>query len=341
VCVLLIGLSVVPAWAAPPASGQIVHIVRWGENLSGIAVRYGTTTHAIMSANGLSNPNWIYAGQRLIIPGTGHGYQPQPSTCGQVYMVRYGDTLSGIAYRFGISASALMQANGIVNPNCIYAGQKLTIPCGSQPVYPPKPVHPIYPPKPVHPVYPPKPVHPIYPPQPDPHPPVHKPVDGRWYVVKPGDTLAKIAWRFGVNMWAIVKVNNIPNPNVIHVGQKLFIPSSMVHPKPKPKPATPGCEHMLWPRAGETLYGQIHAKGTADVENFWYYKLEYRKDGLDNWHYITGKEEPVHTGVLGMWDTHTVPDGSYTFRLVVVDGTGNYPPPCEIPVYVKNHHYHP
>jgi LysM repeat protein len=311
--------------------------VRWGENLTSIAARYGTTTHAIMQANGLSNPNWIYAGQRLIIPGGGHWQHPPTSTCGQVYVVRYGDTLSGIAYRFGISASALMHANGIVNPNCIYAGQKLTIPCGSKPV-PPKPVHPIYPPKPSHPIYPPKPSHPIYPPKPQPHPPVQKPVDGWWYVVKPGDTLAKIAWRFGVNMWAIVKVNNIPNPNVIHVGQKLFIPKA-THPH-KPKPSTPGCEHLLWPTAGAALSGKVYAKGTANIENFWYYKLEYRHDGLDNWHYITGQETPVHDGALGIWDTQTVPDGPYTFRLVVVDRTGNYPPPCEIPVQVKNYHGH-
>ena len=57
---------------AQPAHAQNqVHIVRRGETLSSIAARYGTTTQAIVRANGLPNPNYIYAGQRLVIPGAG------------------------------------------------------------------------------------------------------------------------------------------------------------------------------------------------------------------------------------------------------------------------------
>jgi LysM repeat protein len=48
-----------------------VHIVRRGETLSSIAMRYGTTAAAIASANGLRNPNFIWVGQRLRIPGGG------------------------------------------------------------------------------------------------------------------------------------------------------------------------------------------------------------------------------------------------------------------------------
>jgi hypothetical protein len=80
----------------------------------------------------------------------------------------------------------------------------------------------------------------------------------------------------------------------------------------------------------------IQAWGTADLASFGYYKLEYRKEGLDEWHYITGANNPVDNGALGTWDTRTVSDGRYVFRLVVVDRTGNYPPPCEIVVSVKN-----
>ena len=61
----------VPAPVTQPAAavqpGQQIHIVRAGENLFRISLRYGTTIQRLMLLNGLSNPNWIYAGQRLII----------------------------------------------------------------------------------------------------------------------------------------------------------------------------------------------------------------------------------------------------------------------------------
>jgi LysM repeat protein len=53
------------ATATPQAR---VHIVRAGETLAIIARRYATTATAIARYNGLSNPNRIYVGQRLLIP---------------------------------------------------------------------------------------------------------------------------------------------------------------------------------------------------------------------------------------------------------------------------------
>ena len=119
-----------------PSSG--VHVVRRGENLFRIALRYGTTAQALAAANGLANPNHVYVGQRLVIPG--HGTMPPapaPSTpSGQTYTVRRGDTLSAIALRYGISTWALAQANGIRNPSFIYVGQVLRIPSGASPAPP-------------------------------------------------------------------------------------------------------------------------------------------------------------------------------------------------------------
>jgi LysM repeat protein len=55
--------------AAATATPQVrVHIVRAGETLAIIALRYATTATAIARYNGLSNPNRIYVGQRLLIP---------------------------------------------------------------------------------------------------------------------------------------------------------------------------------------------------------------------------------------------------------------------------------
>jgi LysM repeat protein len=123
VVLVLIGILVVPANAAPPKCGPVYHCVKWGENLTRIALRYGTTVWSIAQLNGIANPNCIYAGQVLLIyPGTAPCY---PYT---VYVVQWGDTLTSIAWRFGTSSWAIAQANGIYNLNYIYAGQRLIIP---------------------------------------------------------------------------------------------------------------------------------------------------------------------------------------------------------------------
>jgi LysM repeat protein len=119
------------------AQGQI-HVVQRGENLYRISLRYGTSVQAIMRANGLSNANYIWVGQRLVIPGSGGGSSGGGSSGGgggssgggggSVYVVQRGDTLASIARRYGTSVSAILSANGLRNPNFIYAGQRLRIP---------------------------------------------------------------------------------------------------------------------------------------------------------------------------------------------------------------------
>jgi len=122
----------------PPTSSSGVHIVRRGENLFRIALRYGTTAQALAAANGVANPNHVYVGQQLVIPGRGTAPPaPAPSTpSGRTYVVRRGDTLSAIALRYGVSTWALAQANGIRNPSFIYIGQVLRIPSGGSPAPP-------------------------------------------------------------------------------------------------------------------------------------------------------------------------------------------------------------
>jgi len=276
--------------AAPP-----VHVVRWGENLTWIAAHYGVSVQAIVNANGLSDPNRIYAGQRLVIPVAGPS---SPSTSADSsYVVQYGDTLSGIAYRFGVTVDALVQANGLVNPNWIYAGQRLTVPGAASPAPAPAPTT-------------------------------------TYYTVQKGDTLAKIAVRFDVRIWDIVTLNNIANPNLIYAGQRLAVPKTFS--ATSSTSSRPGCEHLTWPREGAVLSGVVKVTGTAKIDNMWYYKLEYRQDGLDNWHYLAGAEKTVVNGLLGEWNTRQVSNGPYTLRLVLVDWSGNYPPPCEVHVRVSN-----
>jgi lipoprotein-anchoring transpeptidase ErfK/SrfK len=105
-----------------------IHVVQRGENLTAIARRYGTSVSAIMQANGLSNRNFVWVGQRLSIPGTSSG---SSSSGGGLHIVQRGENLTSIARRYGTSVSAFMQANGLTNRNFVWVGQRLKIPSGS------------------------------------------------------------------------------------------------------------------------------------------------------------------------------------------------------------------
>jgi LysM repeat protein len=111
----------------PSASqpGPIVHIVQAGETLYTIALRYGTSVAAIMAANGLSNYS-IRGGQQLVISSSGGSVYPT-SVPYQEYTVQAGDTLYGIALRYGTTVNAIMTANGL-SSSYIYVGMKLKIP---------------------------------------------------------------------------------------------------------------------------------------------------------------------------------------------------------------------
>jgi LysM repeat protein len=50
--------------------------------------------------------------------------------------------------------------------------------------------------------------------------------DGIIHIVQPGDTVGKLAWRYGVRSREIVAANHLANPNRIYAGQKLLIPVS-------------------------------------------------------------------------------------------------------------------
>ncbi len=122
-------LSPTPAVAAGP---QWV-VVNYGDTLYSIASRYGTTVGALMQANRLPDPNFVYAGQRLLIPiNAAAPSAPGPSTSSSTktttWTVHAGETLYSIAARFGTSVSALAAANRLWNYDFIYTGQVLKIP---------------------------------------------------------------------------------------------------------------------------------------------------------------------------------------------------------------------
>ena len=179
--------SVGSAFAA--GCGTSVTVVS-GDTLRKIADRCGTTLSALRLANPeIGWGNLIYPNQVLQLPGailgTDGGYF--------IYIVARGDTLKGLAARFGTTVDALLAANkNITNVNLIYEGQRLTVYVTAPP--------------------------PGNPP----------PASGQTYYAVKGDTLRKIAAKFNTTVDAILKVNpRITNPNLIYVGQAITIPADV------------------------------------------------------------------------------------------------------------------
>ena len=183
---------IVPATAipgSPPTAGEgsgewFLYTVRYGDTLYSLAARYSTTVEVLSALNNLTSPDQLQAGQQIKIPQEGAAL-PQPGASVE-YLVQAGDDLQLIANKFGVTVSAIVQANGIANPDFIYVGQKLVIPSGDAPVAAPS--------------------------------------GGTVHVVKPGESVDIIASQYNTTREAIVAANSLVNANWIYVGQTLKIP---------------------------------------------------------------------------------------------------------------------
>jgi LysM repeat protein len=144
-----------------------------------------------------------------VTPAPSATFTATPIPIGQenTYVVQRGDNLFRIALRFNTTVLALAQANGIVNPSLIFAGQRLRIPGTAQPASPTPPPPPTLVPG-------------------TPATPTATPVSTGTitYVVQPGDYLARIAVRNNTTVARLVALNNIANPNLIYPGQRLLVP---------------------------------------------------------------------------------------------------------------------
>lgn len=149
--------------------------VQPGDTLSGIAVKFGTTVANLSNLNGISNPNKINVGKLLYVKGTA-----KTST----YTVKSGDTLSGIASKYGTTTKALQNLNGITNANLIYAGQKLIVSGKAK---------------------------------------AKKKSTAKYHTVKSGDTVSGLAVKYGSTQKQIVSWNKLASADKINVGQKLRV----------------------------------------------------------------------------------------------------------------------
>jgi len=186
---ILVGRTLtIPGASAPAAPAGTTYRVRRGDTLGSIAARVGSTIAALVERNGLANPNLIRVGQVLSLPGAA---APAPTTApvggAQHHVVRAGDTISGVAARYGISQQQLIDANGLTGGR-IYVGQRLSL---LPPVAAPA-----------------------------------APAGSRTHQVTAGETLARIAQRYGTTINAIQTANGIRDPNLVVIGRTLTIPAT-------------------------------------------------------------------------------------------------------------------
>lgn len=115
----LIGAIIFICMASRVVHADWVHRIQPGETLSNISKYYGMTVDTLLGNNQyITNPNTVYSGQVIIIPGPNK----------QSYQVKAGDTLFEISRKFDISLSLLADYNKLNDLNSINIGQVLMIP---------------------------------------------------------------------------------------------------------------------------------------------------------------------------------------------------------------------
>ncbi|MGM0878400.1 MAG: LysM peptidoglycan-binding domain-containing protein [Bacillota bacterium] len=166
-------------------NNSVIYTVQSGDTLWKVAQKFNVTAQAIIDANNLDPVKYLYIGQKLTIPGQAPVQPEKPATVSTTsYTVQSGDTLWKVAQKFGVTTQAIIDTNKLDPTKYLYVGQKLMIPDAAQPAQP----------------------------------------TTTTYSVISGDTLWKVAQKFGVTTQTIVDVNKLDPTKYLYVGQKLIIP---------------------------------------------------------------------------------------------------------------------
>ena len=212
---------------SPPieASGH-THTVRFGETLGEIARDYGVSLFDLQALNNVST--WIiFVGQELAIPAGGTPpaateilretapaaqagasstavQKTAPARQTSTHTVKPGENLFRIAQRYGLSLDALIRANGITDVTRIHAGLVLRVSeLETAAPAPEAPSQNLAAPA---------------------QPPINS-ADRERYTVQRGDSLSVIGARLNMSWRAIADVNGISNPNALHAGANLLLPT--------------------------------------------------------------------------------------------------------------------
>ncbi|MCF0118762.1 MAG: LysM peptidoglycan-binding domain-containing protein [Limosilactobacillus mucosae] len=180
------------------------YTVQSGDTLSGIALKFSTTSSKLAQLNSISNPNLIYVGQRLLVNQSSSSNSSSSSQSSSAttnteasaasYTVKSGDTLSGIASQYNTTVNQIVSLNQLSNPNLIYVGQVLKLK-NSQAANSSSSSS-------------------------------SAATTAGTYTVKAGDTLSAIASRYSTSSSTLASLNSLSNPNLIYVGQVLKVSSN-------------------------------------------------------------------------------------------------------------------
>ena len=192
----------------PPRPAYATHRVRSGDTLGALARRYGTSVRAIQAANNLGRRTVIGIGQQLRMPTSRAAAAaeaaaapvaaaaPEPRVArdsapaeraATTHRVVRGDNLTALARRYGTTVRAIQTANDMGRRTVINVGRQLRLPGGGSSAAQSAPAT---------------------------------------HSVRSGDTLGKIAERYGTTVRAIQAANNLGRRTVINVGQRLRIPGN-------------------------------------------------------------------------------------------------------------------
>lgn len=171
------------------------YTVKSGDTLYSIANQFNTTVANLKELNNLTSNN-LQIGQVLLVT---EKVYPNVTT----YTVQRGDTLYGIASKFGTTVSTIRKLNTLTS-NTLLPGQQILIPASTEPAEPTVPV------------------------EPEPTPPTETETPYLMYTVQRGDSLWKISQRYGIPVNEIIAFNNLDTIN-LKVGDELRIPVSSLN----------------------------------------------------------------------------------------------------------------
>jgi membrane-bound lytic murein transglycosylase D len=170
----------------PPEATYVIHYVRRGDTVSGIATRYRTSVSAIARMNNLGRRYLIRPGQRLRVPtryGSSYAAAQSRDLSKEgdklVYTVKRGDSLYLIARSFNTSIQRIKSQNNL-RSDTLQVGQKLVIQSGT-------------------------------------------PEGATFYTVRRGDTPFEIAQKHGMNLSVLLNLNGLTTRSKIYPGQKLIV----------------------------------------------------------------------------------------------------------------------
>ena len=190
------------------AAASADYEVQAGDTLNQIAAELGVSKAELIATNGIANPDLIRVGQVLVVPG------PTAAAPTTTHVVSAGETLAGIAGKYGTSVDSLVSANELANPNLIRIGQQIVIATG-----------------------------------PAPAPDTTTAAPGSTHTVGAGETLASIAAQHGTTVEVIAAANGITDTSVIYVGTILQLTGGPFVAEPATTPSV--AVHIV--AAGESL----------------------------------------------------------------------------------------